>query len=61
MWFGRVEGLQDWWPMRPTGKGTEAKPLWSNKNCERGSVRKQGYRTEIFGMKEMRTVYKKCS
>jgi len=55
IWFDKAEGLQDRWPMRPTGKGMEAKPLQVNKNCETGSARKQGYRTEIFGMTEMRT------
>jgi hypothetical protein len=38
----------------------EAKSLQAKKNCETGSAREQGYRTEIFGMKEMRNVYKKC-
>jgi hypothetical protein len=61
MWFEKVDGLQNGWSMRPTGKGMEAKPLQVNKNFETGSARKQGYRTKIFGMKEMRTVYKKCS
>jgi hypothetical protein len=42
MWFGKVDGLQDRWPMTPTGKGMEAKALRANKNCETGSVRRQG-------------------
>jgi hypothetical protein len=55
MWFDKAEGLQDRRPMRPKGKVKEAKPLQVNKNFETGSARKQGYRTEIFGVKEMRT------
>jgi hypothetical protein len=61
MWFDIVDGLQERWPMRSTGKGMEAKPLHATKNGKTGSARKQRYSTEILGMKKMRLVYKKCS
>lgn len=60
MWFGKVDGLQDRWPVTPTGKGMEAKALWAKKSCETGSVRRRipnrNFWNEIMG-----TVYRSAA